>query len=1833
MAKANNKKSGRKMKALSKRKGGVKPTQKTADERPVEAGGDLDASDSPLSSLPSDVSSEHVGSEHDDSDTEGLMPYAHNAQRPSYPQTFPHSGIDPALLEPLSSDTFLEPLFSDTSEFENSPVDQALFAPFPNDSLFFDPPIDPALQGPPIVPATSSTFAPLGQTEFSFTSPTGAYPAAVPPETALTRRGSGRVASRGATASGTFVRPEVELVRLRRENEGLKVDWNESNIRCMFEKDALKTEVEKYKTNFQFIEDKLIAGEKQYSRSLQNEAILQTKVNDLQVFVSNAEGQYRLMEMEVQEKREAIEEADHIAATQKALLQFKDHEISERSKAAENATARAIKAEQAAAVLEPTLVMMKDYAPDIVTSTRRVAELEAELRTSNAKVQSLDAQLMRLQKDVNLARRRKQNKKPLPRQALKTVPESEAPVEEDSNNSLENQADSSILTGNTSEGAIPKPDNKPVDRVILKIPANKYTAKGPSKEQGTPSIKQVQKGAEHKPSNLRLSVSSEDIPADKSQQPEIAGKIEQVSKEAHDHALEAMNRLSGENKELTKKLADKGKAEGRLADLESEKAKLQELLNKKSGKGKKTSSSDNGGLETLLRENSHFQQQLKSCENEKAENAKTIVADLQRLDSLQKEVESLKRQLAESENAKVLENIKGLCRKYQQQLEESNGQVQKLEEEKVKEASNRSLVIETFKRTNMRLQQQYDDEVSRNASTGNEERVQKLHATIASLRREKAELAELSGSAEGDKMDVTTTVSENPEKDELIKKLREERDQLQEQLKSGGAQVTTTVSEEDELIKNPWEEKDQLQEQSKSGGAQATTTESEKAELIKKLREEHNLLQAQFTSLESRDAQATISESGNDELVKKLQEENDLLQAQLTPLPGEARVTTTDSEKDRAIKKLQEENYLLQEQLESGGSGKSDVAKIISERDAAIKEKDDAVHEKVTAQKLKGQAVVDKDDAIKERDEARKEAEEHADEVMQMDEDFKKKTATINLQKDSIKQKDEAIREYEEDIKKKDEAIREGMEDIKKKDQVIEAKDKNISKLKETRALLQRQLEKANGDVQKHKTILENNELYRKVRGERDELVMDHKSCKRVKTELEKLVSERDRAISKLKEDHKAELEKQLHALPEREQALERAKEDFDHFRLTRDRKLDKENSEHLDHIRRLQRKEADLSKMLQSYQEGKSEAEAASTEKDQTIDRLRQEKEVLQAERQQLQTEKEELQAQMDKKVAILQQDLGEKVKDNEETSKLTPDGEARTEKLLREKAKLEEELRTLEENAEESDTDADEPYHDSEEWTPEVAAREIARNRKAARREKRMQDPAAYAHIHAATGGCHPEDSDYDTDIDSPKLKQANGEDPVSDDDHDSLFDEPEIDVKEKIEQGDKGEDSQAGMYDDRPRNLSISSVVTKFDEPPKAAQIVELTPEAGHLTNAETKTNGPTDDDSHLINPQRTLTDVRNLSISPVVTKFDEPPKAAQNSEVTKDTVVEVAQNIDFIGEKIVIKEKIIEKMIYCPFRWWLRPYQDLLLFISLVSLAALPFGSLLFQFGKLHGTSWNLVPRILGIHTDCFSEADSNHPPSAGPSQPLSEGGDDQPGDVPPNDNDATDSDKDGNVDTYVPKIATRGLDGEYDTLMTMEPPWAPGMAEIYRRRPSLLDDMTFEPVPPMPRGWTRKKFLAGIDQFSDNEETADDEETANAEDLFADIYDEEPAAASGPEPSSEPEEEVVPAPPSGPTLPPIKNVLLLLIFHAIVYALIIFFALEFFRTRHERSLWLSSNELTRQTLIGLRGRLFRDLRVRSESAFWTYFWGKTPQIAKEVAFTLDKAAQIERRMMG
>ncbi|KAI9812285.1 MAG: hypothetical protein M1827_004734 [Pycnora praestabilis] len=83
-------------------------------------------------------------------------------------------------------------------------------------------------------------------------------------------------------------------------------------------------------------------------------------------------------------------------------------------------------------------------------------------------------------------------------------------------------------------------------------------------------------------------------------------------------------------------------------------------------------------------------------------------------------------------------------------------------------------------------------------------------------------------------------------------------------------------------------------------------------------------------------------------------------------------------------------------------------------------------------------------------------------------------------------------------------------------------------------------------------------------------------------------------------------------------------------------------------------------------------------------------------------------------------------------------------------------------------------------------------------------------------------------------------------------------------------------------------------------------------------------------------------------------------------------------DEIREKQVpdIVYVLKEKMIYCPLRWWLRPYQDLILILSVFSwAAAIPsFKELFIEFGKLHEPSWNKLLVIIGTQTAFFAAED-------------------------------------------------------------------------------------------------------------------------------------------------------------------------------------------------------------------------------------------------------------------
>ncbi|KAI9695857.1 MAG: hypothetical protein M1836_005974 [Candelina mexicana] len=1448
-------------------------------------------------------------------------------------------------------------------------------------------PLDPNLPRVSTAAASPSSFAPSGS-KFTFGEMSGG-PSSTPTL---------------ASASSAGLSNDWELARLRRD--------------------------------LQFAENKLTEGERQYAHQSQYITDLHMQISNLQKTLSVSGRQFNQIQITLDGFKTELAEADQLAGTQKQVLAFKEQEIANLKEVSENAIARANIADKNANEAENTLRLCQGFAPDVMTAVRRQAELETELQTKNGNMQKLHEHIERLQKDVELARRRRQNgESPPPDADMAAAGEGEVDMlagegevqsEGKSMSSLETELEqgSSKSSGKaskksqkkkSSKNAVQSPGNKAIEKLVLRIPASKNAAKATGEGQGTESTRQAQKEPDNTSSGIPVSVVPKNKPNDKSQQAEVTGKVEEISKETHKRALEEISSLSGRNSELTKELANKKKVEGRVAELEKEKAKLQELLSKNAGKGKNVNSPDNGKLATLQNEKSKLQQQLQSCEREKAENSKTIAEDIQKLDSLQNEVDKLQKQL------KGAEKINNLCRNFKKQLDESKDEMQKTEEKNTKLIANRDLAVETYKKRYERLEKQLEAEREANEAAGNQERMECLHLTIERLKKEKAKLEEQLESHEGESTETGTGATDS-EKDETIKKLQQEKEELEEKLEA--------------------------------------------------------------CSDDRRDAELTVSE--HKKTLEKLQEEKAEIEKKLNAcFDAKVDAETTVTHKDEALKKLQEEIVVLRKDV------------------SFFKDKKDEVEKSILG------------------------------------------------------------------------------------------KSQIIKKLRKEKADVERRLDSCeNGKTWVENIILEKDQVIQNLEAEKEELEKQLISCKNRIVELENTISEKDGMIAQV------ELAKKGVRSQMRTQVLY-AEE------MVRDERRT---------VKILKEQKAELEKQLGSYKDGKTEVEKTLTERDQAIERL--------------EKDKQELQAQMDEKISALQRDLENKVKENQEASKRTSEEEARIEQLEREKAELVEEMRKLEATTEESDTDSDEDGYESEEWTPEVAAREIAKNRKAARREKRMEDPAAYAQRYAATGGCHPDDSDYDSEADPSRHKQ----DATRQEDQDSIFNGSLPGSKEDEETDDEGDDegddTLTGIYDDKSRNYSISSVMTILDEPPKQVQNDELKPQAEQTKNAETQTASPTDDDSHLINPQRTLTDVGDIGVQITTIPGLNPPEtiieAAPDNEVIKETIIEVAENVDFIGEKVVIKNIIKENMIYCPYKWWLRPYQDLFLIISLISFADFPtFGSLLFRFGRLHEASWNWFLGFFCIHTNFFSDDDSTPPPSPGPSATPSEGGDNHPDD---NDNDNEDE------EPYVPKIAPIDPNGEYDTLMTMEPPWAPFMADIYRRRPSLLDTMTFEPVPPMPKGWTKAKFLAGIDDFTSSPSPTNDD--GAEEDPFADIYDSdsEPAVA-GNDPSLSPSLEAVAAAPTTPAPHlSLKNVLLLLSFHLLTYAFILFWLWDWTRTRSERHVWLSSNELTRQALLSMRTQ-FRQLHAYSESSFWMFVWGRTPRVAKEVAFEIEKVVGMERRMLG
>ncbi|KAI9715066.1 MAG: hypothetical protein M1812_006184 [Candelaria pacifica] len=1324
-------------------------------------------------------------------------------------------------------------------------------------------------------------------------------------------------------------------------------------------------------------EYKVTIGEKQYVSQSNMVAELQTMVKKLERSVAVAEGQKLKLRTEVQTSKDDLKDADRLSDMQKTMLGFKDDEISKLKDVAEDATARANKAVKTANEAETTLRMAKDFAPDVMDTLRRQAELEVELQTKDRNLQELHEHIDRLQKDVEIARRRKHQEslstdvdmtaaedeehieEPLPADVDMTAGEAETEIEEkspDSANTELEQGSAMSLGGSSKKSkkksakkTAKKAVNEPTAKLVLRIPANNKAVQKSGEEQEPESAKQIQKETDKKRSGIPISVASKDKPNHNAQQPEVTGKEEDVLSPTHSQDRE-----------------EKGNAE--------------------------------------------LQQPLQSCEKEKTENGKTMAEDIQKMDGLQKEVESLKRQLNAGDK------INDLCRDFKKKYDESSEEVEKLKEKMTKIETNKTMAVDTYRRMNERLQKKLDDEQAANQLAGDKEHQEKLLRTIERHREEKAEVKEQLENA----TDELAEVQKQKEKLYMaIETHQKERVKVEKELDSCKDKITEL---ENAISKNDQDMAD---------------NEVERITLRSQVTDHHN------------EAQSIIGDlSGT---IKKLREQRLALKKQLKSRENEKiELEKTITEKDQAIGMLQQEKEELQASMDEKISN---LAKVIAEKDQEL-------------------------------------AEDHL--------------AVLGHERQASSQKHNFER-------------------------ILGGMNRDIEELRRREAALKKQLKSSEE--------------------------------------------------SKIGELHRHELA---------------------------------------------------LREQLKSFEEKKIESEKIIIQKDSAIGRLQQ--------------ENEELQVSKDEKISSSQTQLAQKGKENEEAPNHTLKEKARIENLEREKAELEEQLRKLNATTEESDVDLDEDGYESEEWTPEVAAREILKNRKAARREKRMEDPAANARRHAATGGCHPDDSDYDTDADPSKHRQEYSEESASEADYQSVYTESSPSVKEDDKDEDKGDVTLTVIQDDKPNTLSHSSVVTILDEPPREPQDVGLGPPAEQSNNAGTQTLSPTDDDSHLINPLRILTDLEDIrgqirtipGLSPPGPSTDMP----QYNEVVKETIVEVAENIEFIGEKVVVKEIIKENMIYCPYKWWLRPYRDLFLILSMVSFASFPtLGSLLFRFGKTHEASWNWFLGFFYIHTSFFSGDDSTPPPSPGPSLPPSEGCDDHPEDDSPAHDSPDDvgapSPHNNDIDDeepYVPKIAPMSPNGDFDELMTMEPPWAPGMAEIYRRRPSLLDTMIFEPVPPMPKGWTKAKFLAGIDDFSDAEEDsladiyAEDPNSDNEEDPFADIYDEEPAV----EPSKEEE--------AGPTVPPtaphpsLKNVLLLLLFHLFVYIFLLFWAWDWSRSRSERIMWLSSNELTRQALISMRSQ-FPQLHAYSESSFWTFIWGRTPLIAREVAFSLDKVFQIERRLLG
>ncbi|KAI9764459.1 MAG: hypothetical protein M1835_007566, partial [Candelina submexicana] len=935
-------------------------------------------------------------------------------------------------------------------------------------------------------------------------------------------------------------------------------------------------ELAKLRSDLQFAENKLIEGERQYVHQSQYITDLHMQIKTLQKTIGVSGRQFNQIQVTLDGYKNDLEEADRIADIQKQVLAFKDRDIARHKEVSEDAIERANRAEKTANELENTLALCQGFAPDVMTAVRRQAELETELQTKNGNMQKLHEHIERLQKDVELARRRRQNGESTPPNAEIAAAgegevdmlagEGEVQSEEKSTGSLETELEqgSSKSSGKaskksqkkkSSKKAVQSPINKATEKLVLRIPASKNAAKATGEGQGTESTRQAQKEPDNTSSGIPVSVVLKNKPNDQPQQAEITGKVEEISKETHKRALEEISSLSGRNTELTKELANKKKVEARVAELEKEKAKLQELLSKNAGKGKNVNSPGNGKLETLQNEKSKLQQQLQSCEKEKTENSKTIAEDIQKLDSLQKEVDKLQKQL------KGAEKINNLCRDFKKQLDESKDEMQKTEEKNTKLIANRDLAVETYKKRCERLEKQLDAEREANEAAGNQERMECLHLTIERLKEEKAKLEEQLESHEDERTETGTGATDS-EKDETIKKLQQEKEELEEKLEA--------------------------------------------------------------CSDDKRDTELTVSE--HKKTLEKLQEEKAEIEQKLNAcFDAKVDAETTVTHKNEALEKLQEE--------------------------------------------------------------------------------------LVGLRKDVSFFKD-----------KKDEV-----------EKSILGKSQIIKKLRKEKADVERRLDSCeNGKRWVENIILEKDQVIQNLEAEKEELEKQLISCKNRIVELENTISEKDDMIAQVelaKKGVRSQVRTQIHQL---EEFIRRQKGT----------------------IKELVNEKAELEKQLGSYKDGTTEVEKTLTEKNQAIERL--------------EKDKQELQAQMDEKISALQRDLENKVKENQEASKRTPEEEARIEQLERERAELVEEMRKLEATSEESDTDSDEDGYVSEEWTPEVAAREIAKNRKAARREKRMEDPAAYAQRYAATGGCHPDDSDYDSEADPSRHKQ----DATRQEDQDSVF-----------------------------------------------------------------------------------------------------------------------------------------------------------------------------------------------------------------------------------------------------------------------------------------------------------------------------------------------------------------------------------------------------------------------------------------------------------------------------